>query len=36
MSPMRWAQCFVVLLIWGVGLNTVGVLGLRRARRSTP
>jgi hypothetical protein len=34
MSPVRWAQWFVVLLIWGIGLNTIGVLRLRRARWS--
>jgi hypothetical protein len=34
MSPLRWAQWLVVALIWGVGLNAVGVARLRS--RSLP
>jgi len=34
MSPARWVQWLCVLLIWGVGLNTVGAALLRR--RSGP
>ena len=35
MTLVSWAQWFVVALIWGFGLNAVGVLRLRRTR-STP
>ncbi|MFR9776526.1 hypothetical protein ACL02O_10780 [Micromonospora sp. MS34] len=24
MTPLRWAQWLTVLLLWGVGLNTLG------------
>lgn len=30
MSVLRWAQWFCVLLVWGVGLNAVGAVALRR------
>ena len=30
MSPLKWAQWFVVLLLWGVGLNVAGAARLRR------
>ncbi|MFC4530927.1 hypothetical protein [Sphaerisporangium dianthi] len=32
MNPLTWTQWFVILLIWGVGLNTAGAALLRRKR----
>jgi hypothetical protein len=31
MSPLKWAQWLVVLLIWGVGLNAAGAARAKRA-----
>ncbi|WP_406067954.1 hypothetical protein [Micromonospora sp. NBC_01638] len=33
MSVLRWVQWLCVLLIWGVGLNTMGAAALRRRRQ---
>lgn len=32
MSALAWAQWLVVVLIWGVGLNTVGIARLKRSK----
>jgi hypothetical protein len=34
MSPVRWAQWLVVVGIWGIGLNVLGVSRASRIRRS--
>jgi hypothetical protein len=35
MSILAWAQWFVVLLLWGAGLNAVGAARLKRPRRAS-
>jgi hypothetical protein len=33
MSALAWTQWFVVVLLWGAGLNAVGAARLKRERK---